>query len=55
MEIRSDLPLWAICRSHSLPTSAGRVVHEIAIAMIGSAGSATAILIDRLLTQFSGL
>ena len=41
----SDRPLRVICRSHSSLTSAKRVVHEIAIAMIGDAGSTTVIII----------
>ena len=45
VEILPDQPLCVICRSCSLLTSAERVVHEIAMATIGNAGSTAAILI----------
>ena len=45
VEILSDRPLWVICQSGRSLSLAHRVVLEIAMAMIGNAGSATAILI----------
>ena len=44
-EILSDRPLCVICQRGRWPALAHRVVLEIAMAMIGGAGSATAILI----------
>ena len=45
MEILSDRPLSVICQSGRLLALAHRVVLEIAMAMVGDAGSDTAIII----------
>ena len=51
MEILSDRPLWVICQSGRSLALAHRVVLEIAMAIIGGAGSAAMIMhMYRLLT-----